>query len=42
MERELNEMGLTDGILRTVLMQIGKKRNERMTLKQMLCLIDIQ
>eukprot|EP00486_Rosalina_sp_Unknown_P013202 CAMPEP_0201592654 /NCGR_PEP_ID=MMETSP0190_2-20130828/190488_1 /ASSEMBLY_ACC=CAM_ASM_000263 /TAXON_ID=37353 /ORGANISM="Rosalina sp." /LENGTH=669 /DNA_ID=CAMNT_0048051523 /DNA_START=23 /DNA_END=2032 /DNA_ORIENTATION=- len=44
MEKELNELGLinNDDILRTVLLQIGKKRKDRMTMKQILSQIDIE
>ena len=42
MERELNELKLKDGKLRTVLLQIGKRRKDRMTLKEILSLIDIE
>merc|ERR1719229_1082900 len=42
MEDELNDMKCEDAVLRTVLKQIGKKRKQRMDLKQIMLLVGIE
>lgn len=42
MEERLNAMKCKDAILKTVLLQLEKPRKQRMTLKQLLLMVDIQ